>query len=797
VSAQALQAAATVLEAMDGLFRRRRRELPVYVTGFVREEMPAAPQARVDELAQQEMVREAEFQRKARARMAAELPLALAEADPAVREARVRELVEREKRFLRQRAEASASRVVAALEVDLLRELSPDGAYWQLSPLVREHTLDCIAMAGKFHPWAVLEHYHPQLHTGCQCRLLSKSEAVRARLMNPDDAPVPPIVPPEVHEAWVADCVGYAEMVERETRLLQESMAPEEYEGAVYELETLRLQEAQRRFGKGTVKGGEFMPKRGAARGPVSKAALAKLGQQLKLADMVAPVPPSAPGRDVTIQGQDRRIPQAAHWEERIGGVRYTSPAGDTSLYRDGVLIGWDHPDLATMDPVPYEPPQVNAVGAAGEGSLAAPSTPVEGIPDYTGVELRIPGEGKGSAGGSQGAKIATDASGGKWLVKTYQGSQDRVATELLANAVYRAMGANAANAGMLKQGERVALTYPLVDGETREQKYGEPDSWTPEGKRAMGEHYMTDALVGNWDFVGLTRDNVLWDDAHTPTRIDQGGTFQYRAMGQAKPFGPIPTEVWTMRSPKGQGFGAVDVSEGSMRAQARRIGETLTDDRVDQLVDEAPFQDAAMREEIRDALKARVQWMRDLGDGTHDLPRPLAGAEARKRLSEDQRGLDVLPEEHSAVDDFVSGGHKAVNGHLRGGGKKADTPEGAGDTIKGLDSLLKRTRLDDDVYGYVAVDPAKLGDPEKLVGRTLRDDGYASAALNSGTLRDAPGYARVTIPAGSRALYAPGLEGLEDTSDATAVILPRGTRMKVVAMRTVGGELVAEMVVV
>jgi ADP-ribose pyrophosphatase YjhB (NUDIX family) len=160
------------------------------------------------------------------------------------------------------------------------------------------------------------------------------------------------------------------------------------------------------------------------------------------------------------------------------------------------------------------------------------------------------------------------------------------------------------------------ALTYPLLDGEVREQKFSvKGDAWGGPSSR-LGEHYMTDALVANWDFVGLTRDNVLWQDdggdEPRPVRLDQGGTFQYRAQGAPKPFGPVPTEVWTMRSPKGQGFGTVRVSEAEMRDQAGVIGERLTDERVDALLDQAPFADEQMREEIRENFKARVQWMRE-----------------------------------------------------------------------------------------------------------------------------------------------------------------------------------------
>jgi hypothetical protein len=257
-------------------------------------------------------------------------------------------------------------------------------------------------------------------------------------------------------------------------------------------------------------------------------------------------------------------------------------------------------------------------------------------IPDYSHVRLTE----KKRAGGSQGAQIAEADDGEKWLLKTYGGKQDRVATELLANAVYREMGAKVAPAGTREVGGKMALAYPLLPGELRKP-------WEPNAK--LGEHYMTDALVGNWDFIGLEHDNVLWD-GDEPARLDQGGTFEYRAMGSPKPFGPVPTEVWTMLSPKGQGFGTVDVSEPQMRQQAHAIAQTLTPEVIDGLIDAAPFTDAEMEKRIRANLKARVAWMGRFAAGQEHLPTPAAGAAAEQALRGGQKGTRLYPEQEAAL---------------------------------------------------------------------------------------------------------------------------------------------------
>ena len=98
--------------------------------------------------------------------------------------------------------------------------------------------------------------------------------------------------------------------------------------------------------------------------------------------------------------------------------------------------FGVTMPADAFASMVPALPPVPQSPGS-GEGA---------GIPVYEAVDLQM---GKG-AGGSNGARWAFDGEGTRWLVKAYRGDEDRVATEALANAVYRAVGVPAADAGLL-----------------------------------------------------------------------------------------------------------------------------------------------------------------------------------------------------------------------------------------------------------------------------------------------------------------------------------------------------------
>jgi GNAT superfamily N-acetyltransferase len=134
---------------------------------------------------------EAEFQRKAIKRWREALPKLLSLDDPQERADALRRFQEREKGYVEMRQRAMVERADAKVERHLLRQISPRGAYWKLSPYVSGHTLDCLFMGEKFWPWEVLDQpgFSPPLHHGCPCQLYGLDEAVARGLMTLDEVP--------------------------------------------------------------------------------------------------------------------------------------------------------------------------------------------------------------------------------------------------------------------------------------------------------------------------------------------------------------------------------------------------------------------------------------------------------------------------------------------------------------------------------------------------------------------------------------------------------------------------------
>jgi hypothetical protein len=155
---------------------------------------------------------------------------------------------------------------------------------------------------------------------------------------------------------------------------------------------------------------------------------------------------------------------------------------------------------------------------------------------------------------GSTSPKLYVDKEGkGKWVVKT-GGAEGQNVAEKTANDVYNTLAKplNAAGSVESRLSPDGRLVNKFIDGGKVVGDMGSLELQRSGAYDKMKGSHIADALVANWDFMGLSRDNVMVDPNGNVTRIDTGGTFNYRAQGANKAYGAIPMEMWTLR--KGQG---------------------------------------------------------------------------------------------------------------------------------------------------------------------------------------------------------------------------------------------------
>lgn len=160
-------------------------DLAEVIAATVRDQYPEMDEGDVADAVVREQRFHDAFMTKMRARVARDLPKALRETDMEARREAVRKIIVREQRFIAMRREAVQQRLAADAEMKRLKVRSPEGALWLLSDSVKTHTPDCVAMANKVWPWAVLALYHPPLHFGCPCRLIGYTDAVMRGLIQP------------------------------------------------------------------------------------------------------------------------------------------------------------------------------------------------------------------------------------------------------------------------------------------------------------------------------------------------------------------------------------------------------------------------------------------------------------------------------------------------------------------------------------------------------------------------------------------------------------------------------------
>lgn len=160
--------------------------------------------------------------------------------------------------------------------------------------------------------------------------------------------------------------------------------------------------------------------------------------------------------------------------------------------------------------------------------------------------------------GGTTGAELVKDAAGKQFVLKRGN-SPAHVRSEYAANQLYEALGVPVPKTRM--EGDTQVAQH--VEGPTLKElmRSARPH---PEGDRfgdqadlanaqdELAKGLAADALLGNWDSIGLEHDNVIVPAKRPPVRIDNGGALGFRAQGAPKgpAWGPQVTELGTLRDP-------------------------------------------------------------------------------------------------------------------------------------------------------------------------------------------------------------------------------------------------------
>jgi SPP1 gp7 family putative phage head morphogenesis protein len=159
--------------------------------------------------------------------------------------------------------------------------------------------------------------------------------------------------------------------------------------------------------------------------------------------------------------------------------------------------------------------------------------------------------EEKKDLGGSTGAKLLRDPITNRLFVAKQGASPEHITSEHLADEAYRTLGADVPRARLIKGPDGNPMKVAeYIDGQTLGKFLKKASAKDRAAiRRQVQGNFVADALLGNWDVVGLNQDKFVVADGKA-YRVDNGGALGFRAQGATKKLDFDPNDILTMRDP-------------------------------------------------------------------------------------------------------------------------------------------------------------------------------------------------------------------------------------------------------
>jgi len=469
----------------------------------------------------------------------------------------------------------------------------------------------------------------------------------------------------------------------------------------------------------------------------------------------------------------------------------------------------------------------------------APPSRKPKAPPKPKPVERRdvILGERLAGPSGSNDGGLYRGTDGVRRYVKFY-GDPAQAAGEHLANRIYRDLGLNAPRSELFRlEDGRLAYASEILENVGTLGQFM-ADQPGVAGVRALEalDGFAADILTANWDAAGLDLDNMIVLADGTVARIDNGGTFLFRAQAGRKASAALeatnPLE-WTKFPTSNPGYRRLfekagitkghDLGEdliaqveaiqalrprrGGWRAYLRKVDglEGYTDAELDQVAELLERRTTFLARKAEDAralrrmdeLEASTTWATD---DDYFRGRQVAQRVGNTELAplRTAPGLSpgkLAPDEYRAVRDYTGSAYRTMNGNLRGGG--APTARD-----KALTKAIRRSKLDGDRVLYRGAHSRSLRhlvqDGEHLAEwNTDTDQGFGSTALWRKVATDWAGTDTERLGDKVRIVFrilarkdtpAMWVDDISSNSSETELLIPPGATLRVIRAKYVTG---------
>jgi hypothetical protein len=247
-----------------------------------------------------------------------------------------------------------------------------------------------------------------------------------------------------------------------------------------------------------------------------------------------------------------------------------------------------------------------------------------------------------GGQGGSNPGGKFKDQSGQEWYCK-FPADADTAKSEVLAAKLYALAGLSSQDAVLVTKGGKVGIASKWVDI----KKAATPGALAKVDGAQAG--FAVDAWLGNWDVVGLGYDNLQVGPDGKAHRVDAGGSLEYRAQGEKKPFGSKVDELDTLLD-AGKNPQAASVFKGMTKADLTASAAkvlAISDVAIRAMVNQYGPGDAAAKTKLAETLIARKA----------DLAKRFPAAVKKKKAPV------FKPEDISAPPSFLNWGGNGSSG--------------------------------------------------------------------------------------------------------------------------------------
>ena len=180
--------------------------------------------------------------------------------------------------------------------------------------------------------------------------------------------------------------------------------------------------------------------------------------------------------------------------------------------------------------------------------------------------------------GGSTGAKLVRDPQTDVRYVLKRGANADHLRSEYLTEQLYRQAGVKIPKSFLYEvDGVPVKLSEFVEDAIDLQSLKLTDLARYKKAVAKIEKDFATDAVLGNWDVVGMSMDNILVGADDVAWRVDVGGALRYRAQGDLKDvFSPNVTELWSLSRPDSRYSAWRVFGDTSWKKKVRSIERTV-----------------------------------------------------------------------------------------------------------------------------------------------------------------------------------------------------------------------------